>query len=248
MITSKNEVKTMTKHISFDCKCKFNSTTCNLNQKWNNKTCQRECKNYCTCKKDCSWNPSIGSCEDIKYLKSIADTSVMACDEIILFANICQNVDVLTLYTNIKHNIDALTLYKHGKKNNFKTFVLKVARVIISMTIKVEDFDTDNILIDEKSHENILIYGISYKTSIKGKPSRIRLDKIDGFIRIYDGTGYLKLFDSEKFAAIYNKIRYLLYLKSDITYVFSHYYEEIKVGSIPIEKPLALHNVIILIK
>ena len=68
------------------------------------------------------------------------------------------------------------------------------------MTIKVEDFDTDNILIDEKSHENILIYGISYKTSIKGKPSRIRLDKIDGFIRIYDGTGYSKLFDSEKFA------------------------------------------------
>ena len=162
--------------------------------------------------------------------------------------SICQNVDVLTLYTNIKDNIDALTLYKHGKRINFKKFILKVACVIISMTIKVEDFDTDNILIDEKSHENILIYGISYKTSIKGKPSRIRLDKIDGFIRIYDGTGYLKLFDSEKFEAIYNKIRYLLYLKSDITYVFSHYYEKIKVGSIPIEKPLAFHNVIILIK
>ena len=30
--------------------------------------------------------------------------------------------------------------------------------------IKLEDFGVDNILIDEKSHENILIYDISYKT------------------------------------------------------------------------------------
>ena len=52
----------------------------------------------------------------------------------------------------------------------------------------VEDFDIDNILIDKKSHENILIYGISYKTLIGSKPLRIRFDKIDGFIRIYDGT------------------------------------------------------------
>ena len=32
--------------------------------------------------------------------------------------------------------------------------------------IKLEDFDIDNILIDEKSHENILNYDISYKISI----------------------------------------------------------------------------------
>ena len=37
VITNKNEAKTMAKHISRDCKCKFNSTTCNSNQKWNNK-------------------------------------------------------------------------------------------------------------------------------------------------------------------------------------------------------------------
>ena len=36
--------------------------------------------------------------------------------------------------------------------------------------IKLEDFDLDNILIDEKSYENILIYGISYKTVIGSKP------------------------------------------------------------------------------
>ena len=33
MITKKNETKGMTDHISCDCKCKFNSATCNSNQK-----------------------------------------------------------------------------------------------------------------------------------------------------------------------------------------------------------------------
>ena len=48
VITSKNESKTIAKHISCDCKCKFNNTICNPNQKWNNKTCQCESKSYCT--------------------------------------------------------------------------------------------------------------------------------------------------------------------------------------------------------
>ena len=43
MITNKNEAKTMTKHISGNFKCKLNSTTCNSNQKWNKKICQKRC-------------------------------------------------------------------------------------------------------------------------------------------------------------------------------------------------------------
>ena len=35
--------------------------------------------------------------------------------------------------------------------------------------IKLEDFDLDNILVEEKSHKNILIYCISYKTLIDSK-------------------------------------------------------------------------------
>ena len=70
-IKNKNEAKRMVKHISCDCKCKFNSTTCNLNQKWINKTCQCECKNYRKCKKDYSWNTSTCICENSNYLKSI---------------------------------------------------------------------------------------------------------------------------------------------------------------------------------
>ena len=52
IITNKNETKTMTNHISYDCKCKFNGTNCNSNPKWNKKFFPCECKNYCTCKKD----------------------------------------------------------------------------------------------------------------------------------------------------------------------------------------------------
>ena len=37
---NKIEAKVITQHISCDCKSKFNSTTCNSNQTWNNKTCQ----------------------------------------------------------------------------------------------------------------------------------------------------------------------------------------------------------------
>ena len=68
---------------------------------------------------------------------------------------------------------------------------------------------------------------------------RIRFGKIDGFIRIYDGTKYLTLFGSEKYEAIYNRIRYLISQKTGITYIYFHYFAKIKVDtydSLPIEK------------
>ena len=63
--------------------------------------------------------------------------------------------------------------------------------------MKIEDFDLDNILIDEKSYESNLVYNISYSL-IDSKPLHNRSDKIGGFIRVYDGTRYLVLFGSEK--------------------------------------------------
>ena len=84
MITNKNEAKTMIEHISCYCKCKFNSTTCNSKQKWNKKTCQCECKKYCECKENYSWDSSACICESCKYLKSIANTTVTECDEIMI--------------------------------------------------------------------------------------------------------------------------------------------------------------------
>ena len=40
--------------------------------------------------------------------------------------------------------------------------------------IKIKDFKFD-ILLDEKSYENVLIFDVSYKTLIGSKPLRIRL-------------------------------------------------------------------------
>ena len=67
--------------------------------------------------------------------------------------------------------------------------------------IRIEDFDSDNNLLDEK-HENILIYNILFKTFIGVKPLRIIYNKVDGFIRECGGSKYLVLFGSEKYDAV----------------------------------------------
>ena len=39
MITGINELKTLTKHISCECKCRFDGRKCNSDQWWNNEKC-----------------------------------------------------------------------------------------------------------------------------------------------------------------------------------------------------------------
>ena len=75
---------------------------------------------------------------------------------------------------------------------------------------------------EEKPYFNYNIFNckISYKTLIAAKLLHIRLDKVDGFIRVYDETKYLVLISPEKYDAICNKMRYLISQKSCITYVF----------------------------
>ena len=73
-----------------------------------------------------------------------------------------------------------------------------------------------------------LIYGISCIAFIGTKLLRIRFDKIDGFVRIYDGSRYLVLLRAEQYNAIYDRIRHLISLKSGVTYVFSLNYAKIK--------------------
>ena len=56
---------------------------------------------------------------------------------------------------------------------------------------------------DEKPYKNILIRDASYRTLISAKPSRIIFDKVDEFIRDYDGTKYLVLFGFEKWCYLW---------------------------------------------
>ena len=83
MITGINESRTLTKHISCECKCKFDGRKCNSDQWWNNGKCRCEYKKRHVCEKDYFWNPATSSCESRKYLASFKDDSAIMCDEII---------------------------------------------------------------------------------------------------------------------------------------------------------------------
>ena len=86
MIRGIKETKKITKHISCECKYKFDVRKCNSNQKWNNDKCRCECKNprkHHVCRKKFFFNPATCSCINSKYLASIIDNSVIMCDEII---------------------------------------------------------------------------------------------------------------------------------------------------------------------
>ena len=84
------------------------------------------------------------------------------------------------------------------------------------------------------------------------KPLHIRFDKIDGFIRVRgDEFRNLVLYDYRLFDKICDKVKYLISGKSDITDSINHNFGEIRIdsyNSLPIEKILTFHNVIILIR
>ena len=89
-----------------------------------------------------------------------------------------------------------------------------------------------------------MVYKISYKTLIGTKPLHIRFDQVHGFMRVYDGTRYSIIFETGKYCAIFNRIRFLIWEKSGITYVISNY-KKIKIDSsdsFPLEKTLIFYN------
>ena len=61
-------------------------------------------KIFRSAKKDYSWNPSTCICENSKYLKSMADTSVITCDEIISVMKIVSTKMTNTIGTNVTKN------------------------------------------------------------------------------------------------------------------------------------------------
>ena len=117
--------------------------------------------------------------------------------------------------------------------------------------IEFEDFDFDDILINEKSLKiRSISYQNSYQILIDAKLLPIRFDKIDGFIRTYDGNRYL-VFGLEKHGAIYNRIRYLISQKP-LSHMFSHTITQTSKLILTFlcleKKTLTLHNIITLIK
>ena len=60
---------------------------------------------------------------------------------------------------------------------------------------------------------------------------RIRFNKIDGFIKIYDGTRYMVLFGPERYDEIYDWFKYIIREKRGVAYTISHNFTKTKVDS-----------------
>ena len=95
-----------------------------------------------------------------------------------------------------------------------------------------------------------MIYDISYKTFMGAKLLRIRFDKLDGVIKIYDEIRYLELFGCRIYNAIYDRNFYLISENGDVKYIINHNFVRIRIDSynLPIEKALTFHNVTIFFK
>ena len=66
-----------------------------------------------------------------------------------------------------------------------------------------------------------MVYDISYKALIDAKSFCVRFDKIDGFIRVYDGTRYLVLFWAKKKKRFHSQQDYISYSSKKWYYMFS---------------------------
>ena len=53
---------------------------------------------------------------------------------------------------------------------------------------KAADFDFINMLLDENSYENVLIYDVLYKTLVGAKPWHSVFNRVNDFVRKYGGT------------------------------------------------------------
>ena len=90
------------KHVSGDCKCKFNGGKCNLNQNWNSDKRRCGCKNSTkdhVYKEDYVSNTGISDCEIYTYLKQNVDDLLITCDEII------DLLDTVTINLNDKKQL-----------------------------------------------------------------------------------------------------------------------------------------------
>ena len=137
MITEINESKTLTKHISRECKSKFDYRKCNSNQKWNNDKCWCECKNLKerrVCGKDYIWNFATFHCENGTYLASVIDDSVIKYHEIMEETKTMPSKTIPTKTISTRFN---------GKKVNCKiknfyillTFLLIAIALLITVSI-----------------------------------------------------------------------------------------------------------------
>ena len=122
----------MVDHILSDFKCKFNSTTCNSNQKWNNDKCQCECKRYHPSKKDYGWNPSKCICE---YCPSIGDDSVIVCGEIVSAIDSVSTILTKNMPKNVLSTVPINSYDKKITREKSNFLIHTISLVIICLLL-----------------------------------------------------------------------------------------------------------------
>ena len=86
----------------------ISSMTCNSNRRWNNGKCQYKCQNYLKCKKGHIWSLNICIYENSKYVKSIADTSVITSDNIINATDSVWTTVTYSIPTNLRSTVSIM--------------------------------------------------------------------------------------------------------------------------------------------
>ena len=121
---------------------------------------------------------------------------------------------------------------------------------------ELKEIDTKNRTCYYIDFRDILYKNILICDNIMGlKSFRIGFDEIDGLIKSYNGIRYLVLFGHLWYDEIYDSIGYkskvLVIMKKGFKNSIDHNFARITIdsySSLPIEKILTFHNVIILIK
>ena len=91
-------------------------------------------KYYHKCQKDYSWNPSTCIWKNSKYLKSVVDTSVTKCDEIVIVMN---NLSTKKTNTITKNVISTASINCHSKKVRDYYILYTVFLITITLLIVV---------------------------------------------------------------------------------------------------------------
>ena len=85
--------------------------------------------------KNYSWNPSTCTCENSKYLKSVADTSVTECDEIVIVMDIASIKKTKTIATNVTSTASINFHHKKVRDCDILHTVLLVIVLLLIITI-----------------------------------------------------------------------------------------------------------------
>ena len=135
MITWIDESRTLTKHKSYECRCRFDGKKLlqiNVGIKINVDVSVKTS----VCEKDYIWNLSTCSCENGKYLASIMDDSAIMCDEIIDAEAKSNDEETKTIPTNFNE-----------KNISCKIQKFNILLVFLLITIPLLSFhDTNNEL------------------------------------------------------------------------------------------------------